>query len=118
MSKDMQVRMNGLQPTKGLSSYKLTLSTAALTTNLVLAQLVAARNLINQSLDVVDVSTWTGDAKDANFISGQLRLLFENIHEACQELRGTDDRRMWLENSVDARVRASYLLGQLEDSLI
>ena len=97
--------MNGLQPTKGQSSYKLTLSTSTSAGNLVLSQLVAARNLINQSLDVVDVSTWTGDAKDANFISGQLRLLFENIHEACQELGGAHNKKGWLENSVDARVR-------------
>ncbi len=100
--------MNGLQPSKGLSSYKLTLSTASSADDFVLSQLVSVRNLVNQSLDVVDVSTWTGDAKDANFISGQLRLLFDNIHEARKELHGTDEKRSWLYKSVNVSVRRPY----------
>lgn len=100
----MHVKMNGLQPTKGHSSYRLILSNADPSIVLVLSQLVNVRNLINQSLDVVDVSTWTGDPKDAAFIAGQLRLLLDNIHEACEELRGVEYRRGWLDNPVDARV--------------
>ncbi|KAI9842977.1 MAG: hypothetical protein M1837_006714 [Sclerophora amabilis] len=101
---DMQVKLFGLAPTKGLPSYKLTLANSDPSCFLVLDQLVNVRNLINQSLDVVDVSTWTGDAKDANFISGQLRLLFDNIQEARQALKGADTRADWLVNPVDERL--------------
>ncbi|KAI9778484.1 MAG: hypothetical protein M1816_004040 [Peltula sp. TS41687] len=101
---DMHVKMNGLQPTKGHSSYRLILSTTNPNAVLVLSQLVDVRNLIDQSLDVVDVSTWTGDAKNGAFIAGQLRLLLENIHEAREELRGGEEyRRDWVDNPVDAR---------------
>ncbi len=68
-------------------------------------QLISVRHLINQSLDVVDVSTWTGDAHDANFISGQLRLLFDNIQEARQALKGGDEiQGQWCESPVDEKV--------------
>ena len=98
------MRLNGLPPTRGHSSYRLVLSNADPSNVLVVSQLVDVRNLINQSLDVVDVSTWTGDPRNANFIAGQLRLLVDNIHDACEGLRGVDDRRAWLNNPVDARV--------------
>ena len=104
----MHVKMNGLQPTKGHSSYRLILSTAPAPDHasnvLVLSQLVDVRNLIDQSLDVVDVSTWTGDPKNASFIAGQLRLLLDNIREAREELRGGEYRRGWVDDPVDARV--------------
>ncbi|KAA6408342.1 MAG: hypothetical protein FRX48_08084 [Lasallia pustulata] len=54
-------------------------------------QLTTTRALINQALDIIDVSTWTGDAHSAPFISGQLRLLHENITEARQTLRGGEE---------------------------
>ncbi|KAI9760341.1 MAG: hypothetical protein M4579_001745 [Chaenotheca gracillima] len=101
---DMQLKIFGLTPTKGLPSYKLTLASVDPPSNLMLEQLVNVRNLINQSLDVVDVSTWTGDAKDANFISGQLRLLCDNISEARQALKGPESRTGWLESPVDERL--------------
>ncbi|KAI9670716.1 MAG: hypothetical protein M1817_003826 [Caeruleum heppii] len=98
---DMQVRLNSLPPTRGLPAYKLSLSTSDPSNTLAMDQLVEVRNLINQSLDIVDVSTWTGDAKDANFISGQLRLLFDNIQEASQALKGDDSANDWAENPMD-----------------
>jgi len=69
---------------------------------LVLSQLASVRNLIDQSLDIVDVSTWTGDPLNASFISGQLRLLYENITEAKSMLKGELDKMSpWWENSAD-----------------
>lgn len=71
-----------------------------------MTQLAAVRDLVNQSLDVVDVSTWTGDPLNANFISGQLRLLYENIAEARSTLKGdADSSSQWWENSADDNVR-------------
>ena len=103
------MKMYGLAPTKGYSCYKLVLATDLSERCLVLDQLAAVRNLVNQSLDVVDVSTWTGDPKDANFISGQLRLLYDNMQEARQALQVTDRNKLFPHNPVDARVvRASH----------
>lgn len=60
------------------------------------------RNLVSQSLDVVDVSTWTGDPLNASFIFGQLHLLHETISEGRQMLKGEDDkvRGKWWETSA------------------
>lgn len=71
------------------------------------------RDLVNQSLDVVDVSTWTGDPLDANFISGQLRLLYENIAEARSTLKGDADtsRGQWWETSADDNVCELFHVG-------
>ena len=106
----MQVKLYGLPPPRGQASYRLALSTSDPSNSLVLSGLVDVRNLINQSLDVVDVSTWTGDAKDANFISGQLRLLFDNIQEARQTLKGSEigsKTTDWTDNPVDPSVRCA-----------
>ena len=66
----------------------MSISQAAQAPILILEQITIARNLINAALDVVDVTKWTGDPKDADFISGQFRLLFENVQEAKQALKG------------------------------
>src|SRR5437773_5312411 len=87
LRQDMQVKLHSLPPPKGQSAYRLMLSPLH---PLVLPQLADVRDSINQSLDVIDVTAWTGDAKDANFVSGQLRLLSDNIIEAWQALKGLD----------------------------
>lgn len=78
-------------------------------------QLTSVRTLINACLDVIDVTTWTGDAKNANFIAGQFQLLFDNIQEAKNVLKGYSDvRRPWWEDAIDEQVRIYHedLLGQ------
>lgn len=71
-----------------------------------LEQLTLVRTLVNTCLDVVDVSRWTGNAKDANFIAGQFQLLHENIEEARQALKGVSAaRKQWWECPVDDQVR-------------
>ncbi|KAI2056635.1 hypothetical protein LOZ12_000799 [Ophidiomyces ophidiicola] len=79
-------------------------SSAPTAPELVLEQLVSARRHINDCLDVVDVSTFTGDPMNASFISGQLRLLQDHIREAQHALKGEreDTRKPWNEGSVDA----------------
>ena len=60
--------------------------------------MTTARTLINGCLDIVDATRWTGDSKNANFISGQMRLLHDNIQEAKASLKGwTDDQKAWHE---------------------
>jgi Rogdi leucine zipper containing protein len=54
----------------------------------VLPQLLSVRALINDSLDIIDVSRWTGQSTDASFISGQLKLLHDNLNEAKASLKG------------------------------
>ncbi|KAN0069862.1 RAVE subunit 2/Rogdi [Elaphomyces granulatus] len=99
---DIQIRLNSLPPPRGAASTRLVFSNVPGAPELVLGQLASVRNLIDQSLDIVDVSTWTGDPLNASFISGQLRLLYENIMEAKSILKGELDKTShWWENSAD-----------------
>ncbi|KAJ5239609.1 hypothetical protein N7468_004228 [Penicillium chermesinum] len=98
---DVQLRLASLPPPRGAPSTRLTLSQHADSPGLVLQQLVAVRNLVNQSLDIVDVSTYTGNPLDAGFIFSQLHLLHETISEARQMLKGDGDvRGNWWETSA------------------
>ena len=105
--KGVDIRLSSLPPPAGSASTKLCLSNSPDTPAVILHQLVTVRDLIDQSLDVVDVSTYTGDPLDASFISGQLRLLRENLSEARLALKGEseDTRGKWWEDSVDENVR-------------
>ncbi|EAW11553.1 uncharacterized protein ACLA_092510 [Aspergillus clavatus NRRL 1] len=100
---DIQLRLGSLASARGTPTTRLCLSNAPGAPELVLKQLSSVRDLINQSLDVVDVSTWTGDPLDASFIFGQLHLLHETITEARQMLKGENDdvRGKWWETSAD-----------------
>lgn len=53
-----------------------------------LPQLVSVKALINDSLDIIDVSRWTGQSTDASFISGQLKLLHDHLGAARGCLKG------------------------------
>ena len=102
---DIHLRLPSLPPPRGQSSYKLSISTAPTAPTLVLDQLASVRTLINSCLDVVDATRWTGDASNANFISGQLRLLHDNIQEAKQCLKGnSDSQKPWNEEPIDEKV--------------
>ena len=108
---DIQLRLQTLPPPNRAPSWPLKLArppdadAAADAPALPLPQLSTVRNRINQSLDVVDVSTWSGDAQDANFIVGQLRLLHDLLHEARGLLKGGDEvTGRWWEESLDEQV--------------
>lgn len=99
---DVQLRLPSLPPPKGHSSYKLSVSSLPTAGTIVLSQLTTTRTLINACLDVVDATQWTGDSKNANFISGQLRLLHDNIQEAKSALKGwTENQKAWHEDPID-----------------
>ncbi|KAI5304846.1 hypothetical protein KEM56_005831 [Ascosphaera pollenicola] len=100
---DIQLRMDSLPPPpKGTTSTRLLTSTAPTATPLQLNQLSLVRRLISDCLDIVDVSTWTGDSTDAMFISGQLKLLHDNLIEARKALEGGREQgnRAWTEESA------------------
>ncbi|KAJ5094492.1 hypothetical protein N7456_010353 [Penicillium angulare] len=102
---DIQLRLPSLPVPRGQSSARLTLSQTPDAPGLVLQQLVSVRNLVNQSLDIVDVSTYTGNPLDATFIFSQLHLLHETISEARQMLKGEGDvRGNWWETSASDNV--------------
>ncbi|KAK8155063.1 RAVE subunit 2/Rogdi [Phyllosticta citrichinensis] len=102
---DIKLRLPSLPPPRGAASYPLLISQAPEAPTLVVHQLTAARTHINSCLDVIDVTTWTGDARNANFISGQLGLLYDNIEEARQALRGTPEvRPQWWNCPVDEKI--------------
>jgi hypothetical protein len=81
----------------------------------VLEQLTTVKTLINASLDVIDVSLWGGDYKNASFIAGQLRLLSDNIHEAKQSLKGNLSEKQWWETSIDEN--ASLMISCLKSTI-
>lgn len=83
---DINLRLSTLPPPRSLSSYPVHLQNP-----LPLPQLTALLNLLNQALDIIDISRWTGDPHNGAFISGQLRLLADTIEEAQQTLRGGED---------------------------
>lgn len=104
----MQLRLTGLAPTRGGPWYRLTLANADPPPSVVLTELVRVVEGIDQSLDVVDVSTWTGDPNNASFIAGQLRLLQDTIRDAVRELKGSGMKRSWHEDAIDPRVRSLH----------
>ena len=53
-----------------------------------LPQLLSVRSLINDALDIIDISRWTGSSFDASFIWGQLKLLHDRLAEAKTCLKG------------------------------
>ncbi|KAI4274516.1 MAG: hypothetical protein L6R38_006085 [Xanthoria sp. 2 TBL-2021] len=53
--------------------------------------LSALLTFLNQALDIIDISTWTGDPKNGSFISGQLRLLGDIINEAKAIMKGGEE---------------------------
>ncbi|PNS15930.1 hypothetical protein CAC42_4331 [Sphaceloma murrayae] len=98
---DIHLRLASLPRVSGQPSYRLAISSAPTAPTLVIDQLVSARSLINNCLDVVDATRWTGDASNADYISSQLRLLHENVQEARDELKGdTDTTRAWNEEPL------------------
>ncbi|KAF2720295.1 hypothetical protein K431DRAFT_226910 [Polychaeton citri CBS 116435] len=101
---DINLRLPSLPAPKGLPSYKLSISSAPTAPTIALEQLATTRTLINACLDVVDTTRWTGDSKNANFISGQMKLLHDNIEEAKSALKGwTENQKPWYESSVDEK---------------
>ncbi|KAN0110916.1 RAVE subunit 2/Rogdi [Hyaloscypha variabilis] len=55
---------------------------------LLLTPLTTLRTLLNQSLDMVAITRWTGDRHSAPFISSQLHLLHSLLLEALSVLKG------------------------------
>ncbi|CAL5872718.1 uncharacterized protein PFLUO_LOCUS6985 [Penicillium psychrofluorescens] len=104
---DIQLRLSSLPHPRGASSTRLSLSQAPDAPELVLQQLVSVRNLVNQSLDIIDVSAWTGDPLNAAFIFSQLHLLLETIGEARQMLKGDGDDvrgKWWDANATELQM--------------
>ncbi|BCS29299.1 uncharacterized protein APUU_70869A [Aspergillus puulaauensis] len=98
---DIQLRLSSLS-SRGAPTARLCLSNSSDAPELALSQLVSVRDSVRQCLDIVDVSTWTGDPLDARFIYSQLHLLGETIAEGRQMLKGETDivRGKWWETSA------------------
>ncbi|KAF2790122.1 hypothetical protein K505DRAFT_84526 [Melanomma pulvis-pyrius CBS 109.77] len=102
---NVKLRLSTLPAPRGSTSYDLVISSAPQAPTLVIPQLTSVRTSINTCLDVIDVTTWTGDASNANFVAGQLGLLYDHIQEARQALKGYSDvQLLWYENPVDDKV--------------
>lgn len=95
---DIQLRLHTLSPPRSLPSYPLHLQSP-----LPLPQLSTLLTLLNQSLDIIDISTWTGDPHNGSFIAGQLHLLADTIDEARQVLKGGEEINggRWWEEPAD-----------------
>lgn len=102
---DIQLRLHTLSPPRSLPSYPLHLQSP-----LPLPQLSTLLTLLNQSLDIIDISTWTGDPHNGSFIAGQLHLLADTIDEARQVLKGGEEINggRWWEEPADETVRFEF----------
>ncbi|MCJ1329026.1 hypothetical protein MMC10_005703 [Thelotrema lepadinum] len=99
---DVQLRFPSLPPPPRQQSHPLRLSSLPTAPSFTIPQLSNTRNLIAQALDVVDTSRWTGDPRNAQFISGQLKLLLDLVREARQSLKGGEDIvGKWWESPLD-----------------
>lgn len=111
---DIHLRLSSLPPPKGAGSVKLSISTLPTAPTITLPQLGQCRTLINSCLDVVDATLWTGDKENADFVSGQLRLLHENIQEAKDALKGwTQGQKAWNEEGGDEQAFNPPLPGHV-----
>lgn len=72
-----------------------------------LKALASLRTIVNSALDVVDSTLWSGPRTDANYMSGQLKLLSDYLDRGLHFLRdGSEDGtniKPWWEDSVDAK---------------
>lgn len=101
MKGEISLRLPSIPVPRGQTAFRLAISNLPAASTLFLEQLATTRTLINACLDVVDATRWTGDRKNADFISGQMMLLHDNIQEARGALRGwTADQKAWHEDPV------------------
>lgn len=92
------MRLSSLAPNvpRGTPTYPSTRHTltqpspTSTTPDLTLTPLLNLANHLNDSLDIIDVTRWTGQSTSAPFISGQLRLLSEHLSSARACLKGPD----------------------------
>ncbi|KAJ9608401.1 hypothetical protein H2200_007389 [Cladophialophora chaetospira] len=91
---DIHLRLATLPPntprgtTTSTPSTRLIFHSSSSSAEIILPQLLAVRSLVNDSLDIIDVSRWTGQSTDSSFISGQLKLLHDHLREAKACLKG------------------------------
>ncbi|EXJ73091.1 uncharacterized protein A1O5_04240 [Cladophialophora psammophila CBS 110553] len=91
---DIHLRLTTLPPNTPRGTTTSTPSTrhifhsSSSSAEIVIAQLLAVKSLLNDSLDIIDVSRWTGQSTDSSFISGQLKLLHDHLREAKACLKG------------------------------
>ena len=98
---DIKLRLASLPVPRGQNSYKVSISTLPTASSIAIEQLTTTRTLINGALDIIDATRWTGDATNADFISGQLQLLHENVLDAKAALKGgADAQKPWTEDPL------------------
>ncbi|EXJ78681.1 hypothetical protein A1O1_09083 [Capronia coronata CBS 617.96] len=91
---DIHLRLTTLPPNTPRGTTTSTPSTRHLfhssstSSEILLPQLSTVKALINDSLDVIDVSRWTGQSTDSSFMTGQLKLLHDHLREAKTCLKG------------------------------
>lgn len=97
LKKDISLRLPTLPPPPRSPFYPLHIQHP-----LPLPQLSTLLALLNNSLDIIDISTWTGDPHNGSFIAGQLRLLAETIDDAVGTLQGGEDvvGGRWWEDAI------------------
>lgn len=91
---DIHLRLVTLPPntprgtTTSTPSTRLIFSASPTSPDILLPQLLTVKSMVNNSLDIIDVSRWTGHSTDSSFISGQLKLLHDHLREANACLKG------------------------------
>ncbi|RVX70604.1 hypothetical protein B0A52_05256 [Exophiala mesophila] len=91
---DIHLRLVTLPPntprgtTTSTPSTRLIFCASPTSPDILLPQLLTVKSMVNDSLDIIDVSRWTGHSTDSSFISGQLKLLHDHLRDAKACLKG------------------------------
>ena len=94
LEQDIHLRLQTLPPNtprthaNSSPSTRLTFAASANAPDLSVPQLHVVKALINDCLDIIDVSRWAGQSTDSSFMSGQLKLLNDHLSEARDFLKG------------------------------
>lgn len=80
---DIQLRLRSLPPPPGLASYPIRIQESFL-----IPQLSQLLVLLSKCVDIVEMSTVTGDPHNGPFIAGQLGILADLIDDARRVLKG------------------------------
>lgn len=80
---DIQLRLRSLPPPQGLASYPIRIQEP-----FIIPQLSQLLVLLSKCIDIVEMSTVTGDPHNGPFIAGQLGILADIIDDARHVLKG------------------------------
>lgn len=101
LCQDIQIRLRSLPPPSGLASYPIRIQEPFL-----IPQLSQLLLLLTKCVDIVEMSTVTGDSHNGPFIAGQLGILADTLDDARHVLKGGEETVgvRWWEDHLQSTV--------------